>query len=105
MNNLTENNRLIAEFMEWEQTDNNMFDFPDNFNDCLTLEYHCISPDLMKFHSDWNWLMEVVEKILNICSESDEMERYYTIIDGIPSIESVYECCIEFILWYNNQTK
>lgn len=57
----------------------------------------------MKFHSSWDWLMPVVEKILNICQENDEMEKYYTITDAIPDIESVWLACVEFVKWYNEQ--
>jgi hypothetical protein len=58
-----------------------------------------------KYHSSWDWLMPVVEKILNICQESDEMEKYYIITDAIPEIESVFAACIEFAKWYKNQAK
>jgi hypothetical protein len=96
-----------------------MFDFPDNFNDCLTSEYHCISPDLMKFHKDWNWLMSVVENIeskgfeffivesrCKIKHNSDHSIE--TIIDFEiirTKINATYKAVVEFIKWYNNQSK
>lgn len=56
-----------------------------------------------KYSTSWDWLMPVVEKILNICQESDEMEEYYIITDAIPEIESVFAACVEFAKWYKNQ--
>lgn len=63
-----------------------------------TLEIETVS-----FHNSWDWLMPVVEKILNICQESDEMEKYYIITDAIPEIESVFSACVKFIEWYKKQ--
>jgi hypothetical protein len=59
--NTTENNRLIAEFLNWqytEETETNfaLFYFRDNG----------YTIGALKFHTDWDWLMEVVEKIKSI---------------------------------------
>jgi hypothetical protein len=79
-----------------------------------------------KYHSDWNLLMEVVEKIEktqrskfspntypvvtinSICCNIKYHGNYVEIITEIirPSkIEAVYNACFEFIKWYNQQTK
>ena len=66
----------------------------------------------LKFHSDWNWLMEVVEKI-------ESIKGTQIFINGISceimfkgrenrknintKIEAVYNACLEFIKWYNEQ--
>lgn len=63
-----------------------------------TLEIETVS-----FHNSWDWLMPVVEKILNICQESDEMEKYYVITDAIPEIEAVFSVCVKFAEWYKKQ--
>ena len=89
----TENNRLIAEFMNCEN--------PQAWEDDL-------------YSNDWNWLMEVVEKI-------ESIKGTQIFINGISceimfkgrviskhfntKIEAVYNACIEFIKWYNNQNK
>ena len=61
MDNITENNKLIAEFLgeikqpfEFPQFGyiNIMGDWKDTFFD-----------NQLKFHKDWNWLMSVIEKI------------------------------------------
>lgn len=106
--NTTENNKLIAEFMgeyQYDQEDNFVtFDLTDNMfsHDTILLEN-------LKFHYDWNWLMEVVEKISNIkhwslnatidwLSESQNR-------DGIYTIQDMYEAVVEFIKEYNKQSK
>jgi hypothetical protein len=84
------NNELIAEFMGLNKT-----------------AYKDTPPIMsnLKYHTLWDWLMPVVENILNVCSESDNMESYYTIVDGIPNIEATYKAVVEFIKWYNQQAK
>lgn len=55
----------------------------------------------LKFHSDWNWIMEVVEAILEKCSNSDDMEAYYNILDTFPRKEAVVQAINKFLIWYN----
>jgi hypothetical protein len=93
-----ENNRLIAEFMGYNEeivNDEVYFTLPDMLESLSDEELH--------YHSDWNWLMEVVEKILNISLELDSMEMYYNITDSIPRIDQTYNDCLNFIEWYNKQ--
>lgn len=97
----TENNRLIAEFMAlteryplWRQATvaprywvSQVFqgiEDPDG-NDPLL-------PEEMKFHTSWDWLMPVVEKIGN--------ENYLSF-----DIEDTYNNVVEHIKWYNEQQK
>ena len=117
-----ENNKLIAEFLgetkqpfEFSQFGyiNSLGEWKDTFFD-----------NQLKFHSDWNWLMEVVEKIENLQDENNhvmynvQIEQSFTeIIDNHTSeiviydidadskIEAVYNTVIEFIKWYNEQNK
>ena len=77
--------------------------------------------DVKNYHSDWNWLMEVVKKI-----EETEIENNILMLESIGNeakfiyddgcrflnsnigetkIEAVYNACIEFIKWYNEQNK
>ena len=125
MDNITENNKLIAEFLVKNEgglvkLEENIFSTIDEFeipDDYLTLK------DL-KYHKDWNWLMSVVEKIENLQDENNcaiynvQIEQSFTeIIDNHTSetimydiyadskIEAVYNIVIEFIKWYNEQNK
>ena len=111
--NTTEKNELLAEFLEFEKEP---FYFNLKTGNYVKKEnYDC---DLDKiylfvknkkplisllFHKDWNWLMKVVEKVLQICAEIDEMERYWCITDAMPYIDNVYNACVEFVKWYNQQ--
>ena len=129
MDNIIENNKLIAEFLNWEFDDlSETFETPflklvepHAFGD---EQFSCKLQDFeLEFHSDWNWLMSVVEKIENLQDENNcaiynvQIEQSFTeIIDNHTSetivevdsnskIEAVYQSCVEFIKWYNEQNK
>jgi hypothetical protein len=105
----TENNKIIAEFMKYiKHTQTKSY---------LTKDGYFHDKDL-KFHSDWNWLMEVVEKIESIKIETYKVrvDIYFNCCQINPThweqlisiygnketkIEAVYNACIEFIKWYN----
>lgn len=118
-----ENNKLIAEFLSIK------------LHPCETIEklkflpieerglYNGYFIEDLKYHEDWNWLMEVVEKIesieygiyqVDILQEGCKiLKRCRLFIDkrvgklesDTTKIESVYLACVEFIKWYNNQNK
>ena len=111
MDNIIENNKLIAEFLNWEFDDlSETFETPflklvepQAFGD---EQFSCKLQDFeLEFHSDWSWLMQVVEKILNVSLEIDSMEMYYNITDSIPYIAKTYGECVEFIKWYNEKNQ
>ena len=126
MENIIENNKLIAEFLggikqpfEFPQFGyiNSMGDWKDTFFD-----------NQLKFHSNWSWLMSVVEKIETISvfgklpqffimyDNREEFKGWYWLIE-VPKkfskechndknrentkIEAVYNACIEFVKWHN----
>lgn len=85
-------------------------------------DYQQLNPYILKYHTSWDWLMEVVVKI-----ESLENKRFGFVIDPLEvhvldyssedekpvsfatrqeySLkEAVYEAVIQFIKWYNLQT-
>ena len=108
----TENNKLIAEFMGY--IDNGCSE--EGFLICPKTNYDVDINDL-KYHSDWNWLMEVVEKIesegFSIEMNRQEEGDYQCLITkgndikfqtfSSMKIEAVYNACVEFIKWYNEQ--
>ena len=107
MDNIIENNKLIAEFLEWEFDDlSETFETPflklvepQAFGD---EQFSCKLQDFeLEFHTDCNWLIKVVEKILQKCAEMDELEKYWEITDVMPYIDNVYSACVEFVKWYN----
>jgi hypothetical protein len=54
------------------------------------------------FHSSWNWLMSVVEKIkdLDVDTTDKEIVLRLTLSHGF---DDVYSCVCKFIEWYNEQ--
>jgi len=134
MENIIANNKLIAEFMGYNFIDGDFkvthsnktsnSDFkewcPTYWDDDLDSGGYLVSPSNLLFHSDWNWLMEVVEKIESIKIETYKVrvdiyfnccQIYPTHWDELISIygnketklEIVYNACIEFIKWYSQQ--
>ena len=123
MENIIENNKLIAEFMGIDFMNNNIF------INRLPKDFLTYSDNYRCFHNAWDWLMPVVEKIETI-SEFDKLPEFFIMYDNreefkgwywsieIPKkfnkecykhnnrektkIEAYYNSCIEFIKWYNN---
>ena len=109
MKNIVENNKLIAEFMGIIFTKDNKANHP---------RIHAPYPPIenFKYHADWNWLMEVVEKIESkgfdvfintcVCRVTDVGEDRFEDIETFNSaskIQAVYSAVVEFIKWYNEQ--
>lgn len=101
--NLIENNKLIAGFLKKKY-----------YDDCIVIHNGAVctsnpSGELWakcRYHSDWNWLMEVVEKIESLEENNNLMDcfKQSNKVCGLPiytKIEAVYNACIEFIKWYN----
>jgi hypothetical protein len=115
MRTIEENNRLIAEFM------GQLF---HNGNTCLPEHNRYIGEGNyssffkvtdLKYHESWDWLMPVVEKVSSIFGEWDydderrEKAEDIFYMDNMFSefissnIEAIYNRCIQFIEWYNEQ--
>lgn len=138
MKNTVENNKLLAEFLEFEKVKflNGCYTFiiPDYLSHGeyknLTLEDNkeVVAWDVenLIFHKDWNWLMKVVEKIHSMQSygvlinpngtyiqdEDDKVicmtfknEEVNGEIISSSNIEATFNCCVEFVNWYNEQNK
>jgi len=98
---IIEGNKLIEAFMGEE------FGYTDR-------GYHTVC----RYHTSWGWLMPVVEKIH---AETDVLVtimyncckiHWMTIgvhepimIDEVPTVEAVYTAILQFLTWYNQQTK
>lgn len=74
------------------------------------------NPSNLKFHSSWDWLMPVVEKIENLEDYIIEISYKQCIIKSYEKnmeiitsryldskIEAVWASVVEFIRWYNEQ--
>jgi hypothetical protein len=107
----TDNNKLLAEFMGFQQTNIGWYDAEE----VLLRAERDNTFDNLKFHTDWNWLMQVVEKIesynygATLFIIEDERCHVNTQngfeIDSVghTKIEAVYNACVEFVKWYNTQ--
>lgn len=102
----TQNNKLIAEFMGYNlEIVNNEFYF--THDDML----ESLSDEELHFDTDWNWLMEVVEKIENLGFDVVINYNICTITNGEnefrhevgQKIYATYQAVIEFINWYNEK--
>jgi len=110
----TENNKIIAEFLGRTGKANKLLYAFKN------LDYRgqiWFNENELRFHLDWNWLMEVVEKIekqgfiFDIKNYTTKITTGWKIgfkpikTDSDTKIQSVYNACLEFIKWYNQQNK
>ena len=117
--NTTENNKIIAEFMGWKLGHPDLFELRWG-NDWFKGRDKKTNKGYLFFDSDWNWLMEVVEKIEGLRGLEDaedvlyfvtielsycEIKAYNFVIEqeGSDKKEAVYNACVEFIKWYNEQ--
>jgi hypothetical protein len=120
---ILEGNKLIAEFMGMKQGKDfadfngrwsgDWFDAKNAINGCRN--------EILSFHSDWNWLMPVIEKIeiLGYVTEiSGNRERSFASIgientneypsrigygmEFLKKIDATYYAVIQFINWYNS---
>lgn len=141
MTNTIENNKLIAEFMgnfdgwDYKLFDTGTWEFQTPDFLMATISFKSIKPTEfftttifksyeVKFHLDWNWLMEVVDKIdFKTTMKNDDyfqvtIGKHQTSIirknkisipylneqivgEGESKIEATYNACISFIKWYN----
>jgi hypothetical protein len=102
------NNKLLAEFMGFQQTNIGWYDAEE----VLLRAERDNTFDNLKFHSDWNWLMQVVEKIEslgvvveireNVCYIETTPTDYYSELED-TKIQATYNACVDFVKWYNTQ--
>ena len=53
------------------------------------------------FDVDWNWLMEVVEKISEYRLAYPEQANKVCNLKVVINKDALYNACVEFIEWYN----
>jgi len=94
-------NKLIAEFMGRGGT----------FNHDKTMICTGIYPDtmtLMKYHTSWDWLMPVVEKIDAMFGEDDEVDDAINRVHNAVlsfDIDNTHRAVVEFIKEYNENKR
>lgn len=94
----TENNKTIAVFLGNNPSNNGLY----------TINEKTTRPSELQYHSNWNWLMEVVEKI-DYLERNTDNEVFIQKVSNVTSLplftpkHTVYNACLEFINWYNLQ--
>ena len=109
---ITENNNLIAEFdgLKWVTSS-------EGVRRLTKGDWHPVyKPDALKYHSSWDWLMPVVEKIWGIIGNRESL--WYFDVSEITDEEmfihnnreydgnnraDCYSAVVEFIKWYNEK--
>ena len=104
---MKDNNILIANFIGMQKTNIGWYDAEEIL---LKVEQDNTF-DILKFNTDWNWLMLVASKIF-------ETDLYYSKyidynssmfsegkIELSTNITKVYEQCVDFIEWWNKEMK
>jgi len=123
---ILEYNKRCAEFLGYINLtpDDKDFDFYEKLDGVLG---KMLEPKSMKFHSDWNWIMEVVEKIQTLdklggivmiqqgrCKITSRMagdnsvyadvSHYY--LHGMKKQkEAVVQAINQFLIWYNDSSR
>jgi len=119
--NTMENNKLILEFLNTDVNNDGTYELAKfgtirpngEFKTSFTAEQ-------TKFNKDWNWLMEVVDKIESTRDEENNgffyVEIYTTLCiifnngnylneivsaEGKTKLEATYKAVVEFINYYN----
>jgi hypothetical protein len=121
----TENKALIANFMEYPGDGNGLYFTPNDVSEKL------VSPDELPYDTDWNWIMSVVEKIEGLNLPDEKTEDYSLNVhieygdcwmtrddddetkllfwhhseNSGDKKGSVVNSILEFINWYNTQSK
>jgi len=114
VDNITDNNKLIAEFMgiEMERMEYCFYEFERElcarYSTTTTWWSYLYTPEQMEYSTSWDWLMPVVEKIYD--KEGLDISGLFTEFLNIApvdiyNIKYVYCSVIEFIKWYNANNK
>lgn len=101
---IRDGNKLIALFMA---------SFMEHESDRLVVANdikHKGALNSMRYHSEWDWIMPVVQKIENIALTSDSdaafnSREYQAIMDELREIhlEPLFTKVVAFISWYNKK--
>jgi hypothetical protein len=102
-----EGNKLIAEFMGYKRNDGYSGDF-------ARLKHWNIEPfgwhddEQLKYHSSWDWIMPVVAKIMfTSWNMTDSLKQCFLVRESIDwiEVEKTWLAVVDFIKWYNQQSK
>ena len=121
---IIEGNKLIAEFMGGKFRKSKDKNTLDKYFDLKDKGYFYYENEIC-YHASWDWIMPVLEKIeqigciveisyslvcmCRICVIGQKHENTFNIINdnngGLEPIIAIYKSVVEFIKWYNQNTK
>jgi len=109
---ILEGSNEICKFLKFELVRENIYRVPNNFPHEEDTGWTEWSSDCIGFHTDWNMLMLVVEKIdsfegITISLKGSQFQiRTSEKIFKVHTINiknSIYKCVTQFAKWYNQQ--
>ena len=80
---IIEYNKRCAEFLGWDYNK-----FMDRWNEDMHHQYSFVESIELKFHSDWNWIMEVCIKIGMEFVTTNKEQLILEIYDKLRSMET-----------------
>ena len=110
MKNIVENNKMFAEFLGYCQP------HPDYPTTTYWYKKDYQPLTILLFHSNWDWLMRVVEKIESLgytvtiagvmCKVTKVLDLENSIVsyvlgDKSRKLELIYTTMVEFVKWHN----
>lgn len=104
---ILEGNKLIAEFMGGELLEgrqNNVFWFKEHHH--VLTAHKAINQHAFKYHSSWDWIMPVVEKInashtVKIKNNTCSIRLIVEETTESTLIKSVWKVVVEYVKYYN----
>lgn len=99
---IIEGNAMILEFMGFEPTGKDYGEPTFKGEEKGTI----IWPSKVPYHTSWDWLMPVVEKIGSL-SYNDSNNKFQPTVERFleNDIESIWRQIVIFITWYNQNSK
>ena len=98
-------NRLCAVFLGWK--------YNKNSDDYQPTDFRFGSAKWlsdMQFHSDWNWIHEIIQKIKNTTNPKEHSDTTFSTLRkkiqthlGRSDKEAVVQAINQFLIWYNEQ--
>lgn len=101
--NTAENNKLIAEFMGCKPIFKDKKEYQ-----MVTHENMCYSTNELQYHKDWNWLMQVVQKINDQNNVVQIHENHVIVVNNTKAevlvdvasgsmLEATYDAVVQYI--------
>jgi hypothetical protein len=89
-------NKLVAEFMGFQETDIGWYESNDGWFIGLSNSSNTFDEYELSFDTSWDWLMPVVNKCLKTGDNTDKWDDVYSAVCTID-IKEVYKAVVKFI--------